>query len=86
MPPGVVWDGLPVGNIGAGGLVVFIVLLILTDRLVWHKRLDVVTKRVETQDELISELTRQNTMLLNSAIPTVNAVLTALHTAAGDRS
>ena len=32
-------EGVPVVNLGAGGLVTFVVLLILTDRLIWHKRL-----------------------------------------------
>ena len=32
-------DGIPVANLGAGGLLALTVLLILTDRLVWHKRL-----------------------------------------------
>lgn len=80
------FEGLPLGNIGATGLLALVVLMILTDRLVWHKRLDILTKRIEVQDETIKALTEQNTMLLNSAIPTVNAVLGALHQAAGDVS
>jgi septum formation inhibitor-activating ATPase MinD len=78
-------EGLPLGNIGATGLLALVVLMILTDRLVWHKRLDVLAKQVETKDALIDELSKQNTMLLGSAVPTVNAVLGALHRAAGDR-
>lgn len=31
--------GIPLQNIGAGGLVTLIVLLMLTDRLIWHTRL-----------------------------------------------
>ena len=78
------FEGLPLVDIGAPALVALVVLMILTDRLVWHKRLDILTKRIEAQDETIKALTEQNTMLLNSAIPTVNAVLGALHQAAGD--
>lgn len=76
-------EGLPLGNIGATGLLALVVLLILTDRLVWHKRLDVLAKQIEVKDALIADLTKQNTMLLDSAVPTVNAVLSALHDAAG---
>lgn len=31
--------GIPLENIGAGGLVTLVVLLMLTDRLIWHTRL-----------------------------------------------
>lgn len=75
-------DGLPMVNVGATGLLAIVVLLVLTDRLVWYKRLRVLEERISAQDELIGSLTRQNSMLLGSAIPTVNSVLTALHQAA----
>jgi hypothetical protein len=75
-------DGLPIGAIGPGALLSLVVLLILTDRLVWYKRLRVLEQRIAAQDELIGNLTRQNTMLLGSAIPTVNSVLSALNQAA----
>ncbi len=75
-------DGLPIGSLSASGLLALVVLLIITDRLVWYKRLKPLTERIEKQDELIHELTEQNKMLLNSAVPTVNSVLTALHRAA----
>lgn len=78
-------DGLPLGNIGATGLLTLVVLLILTDRLVWHKRLDALQKQIEAKDSLISELSKQNSMLLGSAVPTVNAVLSALQDAAEDK-
>lgn len=77
-------DGLPVLGIGQSGLLLIIVLMVITDRLVWHKRLDKVQERVETQAKLIEDLTEQNGMMLRSAILTVNAVLSALHQAAGD--
>ena len=76
-------EGLPIGDISLGGLVTLTVLMILTDRLVWHKRIDVLQKQIDTKDALIDDLTKQNNMLLGSAIPTVNAVLGALHQAAG---
>jgi len=75
-------DGLPVVNLGATGLLALVVLLVLTDRLVWYKRLRVIEDQLATERELNVELTKQNSMLLGSAIPTVNAVLTALHQAA----
>jgi hypothetical protein len=76
-------EGLSVLGIGQGGLLLLIVLMVLTDRLVWHKRLDTLQKRVDTQAKLIEDLTAQNGLLLKSAIPTVNAVLGALNEAAG---
>lgn len=74
-------EGLSVLGMGQGGLLLLIVLMVLTDRLVWHKRLDVLQKQIELKDEQIAELTKQNGLLLQSAIPTVNGVLTALHKA-----
>jgi hypothetical protein len=49
---------------------------------------DLVTRREhEVMVETNRHLTEQNSLMLNSAIPTVNAVLTALHQAArGDRA
>jgi hypothetical protein len=73
---------LPLSNLGATGLLTLVVLLILTDRLVWHKRLDILEKQIEAKDALIADLTKQNSLLLKSAVPTVNAVLGALHDAA----
>lgn len=75
-------EGLPILNLGAPALLSLVVLFVLTDRLVWHKRLDALAKQVETKDELIKEQAEQITMLLGSSIPTVNAVLGALHRAA----
>jgi hypothetical protein len=79
-------EGIPLIDVGAPALVALIVLMILTDRLVWHKRLDVLQRQIETKDALIANLTEQNKIMLDSAIPTVNAVLGALHAAAGDRA
>lgn len=74
-------SGIPLVEIAPPSLLGVVFLLVLTDRLVWHKRLDVLTRRIEVQDELINELTKQNTELINS-MGTVNAFLTALKSAA----
>jgi hypothetical protein len=58
--------------------------MVLTDKLVWHKRLKVLQDQIDAKDEQIADLAAQNKILLESAIPTVNAVLGALHDAAGD--
>lgn len=79
-------EGVPVVAFAPEALLGFTVLLVLTDKLVWHARLKVLQKRIETQDQVIASLTEQNTMMLNSAMPTVDAVLRALGEAAGDRS
>lgn len=78
-------DGLPILGIGQGSVLLLVVLMVLTDRLVWHKRLDVLQRQIDTKDALIKDLTEQNGTMLNSAIPTVNAVLGALHDAAGTK-
>lgn len=75
-------EGLPVINLGAPALLSLVVLFILTDRLVWHKRLEALAKQIEVKDALIKEQAEQITLLMGSAIPTVNHVLTALHRAA----
>lgn len=76
-------DGLPVVNISATALLAVVFLMVITDRLVWYKRLRVLEKQILTKDALIGDLTKQNTLLLGSAIPTVNSVLGALQRAAG---
>jgi hypothetical protein len=64
-----------------------VVLLVLTDRLVWYRRLRVLEERIATQDEVIGHLSRQNTMLMDALIPPAAAVFKALHqNAAGDES
>ena len=50
-----------------------------------QKRLDVLAKQIEAKDALIDELSKQNNMLLGSALPTVNAVMGALREAAGEK-
>ncbi|MDF1603407.1 hypothetical protein [Nocardioides sp. YIM 152315] len=75
-------EGLPIVGVGQSTLLAFVVLLVLTDRLVWHKRLDALQQQLDKKDERIAALIEQNGVLLNSAVPTVNAVLSALHEAA----
>ena len=77
-------EGLPVLDAGATALLALVFLMVLTDKLVWHKRLAVLQKQIEAKDEQIADLAAQNKIMLESAIPTVNAVLGALHQAAGD--
>lgn len=77
-------EGLPLVGVGAPGLLGLVFLLVITDRLVWHKRLDKLEQAMLTQQEENGELRRQVTLLLESSIPTVNAVLGALRDAAGD--
>lgn len=75
-------EGFPLVSMGPTALLSLVVLLVLTDRLVWYKRLQVLEKRLAASEELNAQLAKQNTMLLGSAIPTVNSVLSALNQAA----
>jgi hypothetical protein len=82
-------DGIPLIDIGQGALITFVVLMVLTDRLVWHKRLSVLESRIAVLDETNRHLAEQNDTLLKSVVPTVNGVLGALHQGLvedGDRS
>jgi len=81
-----VLDGIPILSLGQSGLITLVVLLVLSDRLVWHKRLTDLQKQIEAKDALITELSQQNSTLLGSAVPTVNAVLSALHRAAEEQT
>lgn len=78
-------DGIPLLDIGQSGLIAMVVILVLTDRLVWHKRLVKRDQEIVTLRAQNTELIDQNGLLLKSAIPTVNATLNALQDAA-DRS
>jgi hypothetical protein len=75
-------DGLPIVSMGPGALLGLVILLVLTDRLVWYKRLRVLEEQLSAEKQLNHELAKQNTLLLGSAIPAVNAVFGALNEAA----
>lgn len=77
-------EAIPVGVLTPVGILCLVVWMVLTDRLVAGKRLTELREEIRTKDSLIADLTEQNGLMLKSAIPTVNAVLTALHQAAGD--
>lgn len=79
-------EAVPWPQVGVAGLGWFIAGMCLwglfTGRFVTRREADLAADRIQAQDKIIAELTHQNGMLLNSAIPTVDAVLNALHEAA----
>lgn len=79
-----------VGVAGLGWFVAFLFLYgLITGRwIVTRREADLAQKRVDAQDKIISEQAQQIGLLLNSAVPTVDAVLRALRDAAdlGDRT
>lgn len=79
-----VTEALPLVGIGQGGLLCLVVWMILTDRLVPGRRLDALQVQLDRKDETIKTRDAQIDLLLSSAIPTVNSVLTALHQATED--
>lgn len=80
-------EGVPIVQTSASALLGLVVLLVLTDRLVWFRRLRVLEARIATQDETIAHLSKQNTMLMDALIPPAAAVFKALHeNAAGDET
>lgn len=68
-------DGVPLVDIGQSGLLGLTVLFILTDRLVWHKRLNEKDKLIVALEEKNAELVRQNGVLLDSAVPALKQAL-----------
>lgn len=76
--------GVPIADFAPTTLLGLVVVLILTDRLVWHKRLEKRDQRIATLEATVTELTKQNGALLGSALPTVDGVLQALHRAANE--
>ena len=72
---------LPILGISQSGLLALVVLFVLTDRLVWHKRLEELQKQLEAKDAQLSEALKQNSLLMGSAVPATNAVMNALHKA-----
>lgn len=71
-------DGVPIVQTSASALLSLVVLLVLTDRLVWYRRLRVLEEQVKTKDEVIKHLSQQNTMLMDALIPPAAAVFRAL--------
>lgn len=82
-------EGIPVLDIGAPALVAFVVLLVLTDRLVWHKRLDKLEaemeKRIAEKDErnaaLLEALNHRDEQIaeLSRHLTAENSLMMALH-------
>ena len=70
--------GIPVGALAPSALLGLTVLLILTDRLVWHKRLDALEKKVEEWQKeaeawkaAADETSKQNAAMLRAFGPTL---------------
>lgn len=76
------WSTLPYGIIGPSGLISFVIYLILTDRLVWHRRLAKRDERITILERQNVELLEQNGLLLRAGLPTVIATLDALRQSA----
>ena len=74
-------EGLPVGELSGPAALVLIAVLVITEKLIWHKRYDEVKRENEALRHDNAELTRQNGLLLNSSVPATNAVMNALHQA-----
>jgi hypothetical protein len=81
-------------GVGVVGVVLLVGWLIWTGRLVTKPTHEEVTRSYREQLEkseslsreqriLLNQLTEQNGILLESSVPTVNAVMSALHRAAG---
>lgn len=80
--------GIPVGALAPSALLGLTVLLILTDRLVWHKRLDAAEKKVEEWKEeagfwkaAADETSKQNAAMLRAFGPTLTDFLQGLRRA-----
>lgn len=76
--------GIPVADFTSTALLGLVFLLVLTDKLVWHKRLVKRDERIKALEATVTNLTEQNGLMLRSAMPTVDGVLKALHTAANE--
>ena len=80
-------DGVPIVQTSASALLSLVVLLVLTDRLGWYRRLRDLEQRIATQDEVISHLSKLNTKLMDALLPPAAAVLKELNdSASGDES
>ena len=80
--------GIPVGALAPSALLGLTVLLILTDRLVWHKRLDALEKKVEEWQKeaeawkaAADETSKQNAAMLRAFGPTLTDLLHGLRRA-----
>ena len=80
--------GIPLGALAPSALLGFTVLLILTDRLVWHKRLDALEKKVEEWQKeaeawkaAADETSKQNAAMLRAFGPTLTDFLQGLRRA-----
>lgn len=78
--------GVPIADFAPETLLAVVFLLVLTDKLVWHKRLTKRDERIQTLEATVAALTEQNGIMLKSAIPTVDGVLSALHERANEVS
>lgn len=80
--------GIPVGALAPSALLGLTVLLILTDRLVWHKRLDAMERKVEEWQKeaeawkaAADETAKQNAAMLRAFGPTLTDFLSGLRRA-----
>ena len=87
--------GIPVGALAPSALLGLTVLLILTDRLVWHKRLDAAELRADAAEQRASEweqeaeawkesareTSKQNAAMLRAFGPTLTDFLQGLRRA-----
>lgn len=80
--------GIPVGALAPSALLGLTVLLILTDRLVWHKRLEALERKVEEWQKeaeawkaAADETSRQNAAMLRAFGPTLTDFLQGLRRA-----
>ena len=74
-------EGLPIGSLTGPAALTLVALLVITEKLIWHKRYAEVKAQNEALLKQNAELIHQNGLLLNSAVPATNAVMSALHQA-----
>jgi hypothetical protein len=82
-------EGIPLSALGYGSgwaLVAVFVIMLFRGAIVTRREHDGTTQDLRAQVEALREtnkhLAEQNSVMLQSAMPTVNSVLTALHQAA----
>jgi hypothetical protein len=79
-------DTIPFGSLTPSALLALVVLFVLTDRLVWHKRLEEKQRQIDVLNEQLAQQGKQISLLLGESVPTTTAVLNALHRAAQQES